>query len=129
MHGRTRTPRATPIVAPTDPRIRPLHRTAAVTWVDGRHALVAHTTPKGADLVEIRPDASKPLAGAYLARVAEEIGNRDRVLILGPDAYRIELERQYVALYGHPDRLRDGSAVAETPGNELLARLESLTER
>jgi hypothetical protein len=128
MHGRTRTSRATPIVAPSDPRVRPLRRTGAVTWVDGRHALVAHTTPKGADLVEVLPDVSQALGGAYFARVAEEIGNRERVLVLGPDAYRIELERQYVALFGHPDRLRDGSGGIETPGEDLLARLASLTE-
>ncbi len=129
MHGRSRTSRATPIISTTDRRRPSLRRSGAVTWVDAHHAIVAHTTATGPDVVEIRPDASGSHAPAYLLKIAEEIGDRDLVLVLGPEAYRIELEREYVALFGHPDRLHDGESGNEEEGPELLARLDRLTGR
>lgn len=127
MHGRPSARRAVPIVSTTDGRTHGLRRSGAVTWVDGRHALVAHTTDAGADLVEILRSGAGRSDDAYLLRVAEELGDRERLLVLGPESFRVELERRYVALYGHPDRIRESSTTSESAGPELLARLESLT--
>ena len=71
----------------------------------------------------------EPVAGRapFLARVVDEIGDRDRVLILGPDAMRVELEREYVAIFHRPDRILDVEASGPTEQDELVRRLEALT--
>jgi hypothetical protein len=90
--------------------------------------MIAHTTPTGSDVVEVRAGVEGGLCSEYLARIVEEIGDRERVVVLGPDAYKVQLERQYVAINGRPERLTDGSAAAETPAPDLLARLDELLE-
>ncbi|HEY2916423.1 MAG TPA: hypothetical protein VGI98_04325 [Candidatus Limnocylindrales bacterium] len=42
-----------------------------------------------------------------LGRVVHEIGDADRVSIVGPRLRRLDLERAYVAISHRPDRLRD----------------------
>ena len=44
---------------------------------------------------------------SYLETVIHVIGDRRRVMILGPDAARLALERAYVAIFHRPDRLVD----------------------
>ena len=58
--------------------------------------------------------------------VADAIGDRDRVVILGPDDERLALEREYVTIYRHPDRLVDLEAQATADRAHLLARLREL---
>ncbi len=127
MHGRSRTPRAIPTPSTSDGRARTLRRSGAVTWVDGRHALIAHTTTTGADVVEVQPPNGDCLCPEYLSRVVDEIGDRERVLVLGPEAFRVMLEREYVAISGRPDRILEAAGSAEVPAPELLARLDALT--
>jgi hypothetical protein len=60
---------------------------------------------------------------SYLAIVVHAIGDRERVLIMGPSSTRLALEREYVAIYRRPDRLVDvepGDAVDRV---ELVRRL------
>lgn len=100
---------------------------AAVAWIDAHHAVVARTDEAGSSRVEIDADA---LGGTvpYLARVVDEIGDRERVVILGPDAMRVELEREYVAINHRPERLLDVE-LAE-PGDDLAltSRLVDLAD-
>ncbi len=107
----------------------PCPRTGAVTWIDAKRALVARSSADGTTVVnEVRRSARRrdPL-GPFLARVVDEIGDRDRVVILGPDAMRVELEREYVAINRRPDRLVDVEAAPEADEAALRARLATIT--
>lgn len=120
MHGQTihrgrRAAHATP----------PLHPTGAVTWIDARHAIVARSQDGGARVttVEAEPGAGSP----DLARVVDAMGDPDRILILGPDAMRVELEREYVAIHHRPDRLLDVEHDERHDETALIRRLRELT--
>jgi len=82
-------------------------RGGAITWVDRRRALIVKTAPDGS--VEIgRVERDVPGDGrTYLARIVHEIGDRDRVVVVGPWPERTALEREYVAVYQRPERLVD----------------------
>lgn len=124
MHGRPKQ---------TQPATRPgaatlAHGSGAVTWIDPSRAVVARTAPTGGVAVSVVPGGARPAREApFLARVVDEIGDRDRVLILGPDAMRLELEREYVTIFHRPDRLLDVEAAGPTDEAELVRRLEVLT--
>ncbi len=45
--------------------------------------------------------------GAFFARIADAIGNHDRLVILGQETARLAFEREYVLIYHRPDRLVD----------------------
>ena len=121
MHGRSKQTQA-PLGAATL-----AHPTGAVTWIDPSRAIVARTARSGG--VAVRTVRREPVAGrgGFLARVVDEIGDRDRVVILGPDAMRVELEREYVTIYHRPDRILDVEASGPTGQDELVRRLEALT--
>ena len=99
--------------------------TGAVTWIDSSRAVVVGT---GGERPEVTTVAHEPVETIpFLARVVDAIGDRDRVLILGPDAMRVELEREYVSIYHRPDRLLDVEASGSADESELVRRLEVLT--
>lgn len=114
-----------------------LSQSGAVAWIDHERAVVARSAVSGDpvvhELFRAAPVPSTvgsspvPDAGPFLARVVDEIGAPDRVVILGPDAMRVELEREYVAINRHPDRLVDVAHAAEPDRADLLDRLERLT--
>lgn len=114
------------------PRIAPsggtrLHPTGAITWIDRERAVVARRGPGGEiDVAAVRRDV--PGAGSFLARVAHEIGDRDRVVILGPGSLRTELEREYVTIYHRPDRLVDVEPASEMSEADLVQRLRELAD-
>lgn len=129
MHGRTRS-----VQPPTRRTVIPstiAHPSGAVTWIDSSRAIIARTgTSGGISVKVVRPDpelADKVIP--FLARVVDEIGDRDRVLIMGPDAMRVELEREYVTIFRRPDRLVDVETTGPTEQSELVKRLEVLTGR
>lgn len=98
----------------------------AITWIDSSRALVARTAPAGAiDLERIERDAEGD-GRTYLARVAHEIGDQDRVVILGPSSLRTRLEREYVTIFQRPDRLVDVEPSGPLTEDELIARLREL---
>ncbi len=108
----------------TTQTVQPLPTSAAV-WLNTSHALVARTDLDGkvmtVDVIRgVEPETS------YLVRVVRAIGDRQRVMFLGPSSPRLALEREYVAVFQHPDRLVDVDAVDPTDSTSLAKRLSTL---
>ena len=79
---------------------------SAAVWINGRSAIVALMDPDGhISTCEIDRGIEPELS--YLAIVVRAVGDRERVLIVGPSSTRLALEREYVAIYRRPDRLVD----------------------
>jgi len=109
----------------TRPRTRStLRRADAITWIDRHRAIVARTTARGAiDVVEFRLPEDEPGRMLGLAAVARAIGDRERILVLGPEPARTSLEREYVAIFRRPDRLVDIEPEGPVSRADLIARL------
>jgi hypothetical protein len=105
----------------------PRPHSSAITWIDRSHAIVARTMPSGAiDITEIDLTMGDGTDPASLTRVADAIGNRERVLVTGSLGMRTALERQYVAIYQRPDRLVDVEESAPLTRRQLVERLREL---
>ena len=104
----------------TLPEIRP----DAVVWVDQRHAIVAQADVEGIATTEIRRVGQAELR--YLARVVHELGDREHIMIVGPQPARVGLEREYVAITHRPDRLIAAPAAARRDGAAVLERMERI---
>jgi hypothetical protein len=63
---------------------------------------------------------------SYLAQVVRVIGDRQRVVILGPSSVRLALEREYVAVFKRPDRLVDVEPAGPIDPDALIDRLRTL---
>ena len=103
-------------------------RPSAVAWIDDRHAYVATNAASG-DLLftEIHPRSGvADEDGTYLARVVDAIGDRERIAILGPDAERLALEREYVLIFRRPERLIDVEPSSFADRIEIAERLRAL---
>ncbi len=121
MQGRHPRPRI------ASPAAAPRHATGAITWIDRDRALVARRAEDGVvDVSDIRRDPAEP--ASFLAHVAHEIGDRDRVVIVGPGSLRTELEREYVTIYHRPDRLVDVEPASDMSEAELVRRLNELAD-
>jgi hypothetical protein len=98
---------------------------SAVVWISGRRAMVAAIEYDGRiSTCEItRGSLPEP---AYLAQVVRVIGDRQRVVILGPSAVRLALEREYVAIFRRPDRLVDVEPSGVVELQDLVDRLRTL---
>ena len=89
-------------------RTAPRPSSSAITWIDRGRAIVARTTTPGSfDVTEVYLPLESPEGGPALARVADVIGDRERVVITGTPEMRTALEREYVSIYRRPDRLVD----------------------
>jgi hypothetical protein len=99
---------------------------SAVVWISGRDATLVEMEADGHILTcEItRGGWSKPL---YLAQVVRSIGDRQRLLILGPNSMRSALEREYVAMFRRRDRLVDVEPAGVVSRQELVDRLRMLS--
>jgi hypothetical protein len=98
---------------------------SAVVWINGRNATVAEMDADGrVSTCEISRGSwpERP----YLAQVSRIIGDRPRVVILGPTSVRSALEREYVATYRRRNRLVDVEPAAAMPRHELVDRLRTL---
>lgn len=126
MHGRPRQLK-TPTRRTT--RATLAHASGAVTWIDSSGAVIATKGASGGVSVRVVRRDPGPVGAPipFLARVVDEIGDRDRVVIMGPDAARVELEREYVAIFRRPDRIVDVESSGPTAESELVRRLEVLT--
>ena len=98
---------------------------SAVVWINGRQAVVAGMNREG------RISTSEVTRGwmrepQYLAEVVRLIGDRQRVMILGPSSVRLALERDYVAMYRRPDRLVDVEPAGPLSPEELVDRVRAL---
>ena len=98
---------------------------SAVVWINGRQAIVNTMSRDGRILTsEINRGLQPELS--FLALVVRVIGDRDRVLILGPSSVRLALEREYVAIFRRPDRLVDVEPAGTIDAEELVVRLRAL---
>ena len=104
-------------------------RSSAVTWIDHRHAFVATTTPHGrVKITEIDHRGHSRSAGMrYLTRIVDRIGDRDRVVTVGPGRVRMRLERAYVSLVRRPEHLVDVEPAKLLDRDELVSRLAELS--
>jgi len=98
---------------------------SAVVWINGRQAIVAAMSNDGRiSTCEItRGWLSEP---SYLAQLVHVIGDRQRVVILGPSSVRLALEREYVAMFRRPDRLVDVEPAGPVSTEDLIDRLRIL---
>lgn len=109
-------------------RMLPRPHSSAVTWIDRTHAIVARTMPSGAiDVTELTLPDEPSTDTAALTRVADVMGDRERIVIVGTAAMRTALERQYVAIYQRPDRLVDVEPDGPMTRRQLVDRLRELT--
>jgi hypothetical protein len=98
---------------------------SAVAWINGQRAIVATMSRDGGIFTcEINRGLSPE--PSYLALVVRALGDRDRVVILGPSSARLALEREYVAIYHRPERLLDVEPVGAIETEDLVARLRIL---
>jgi hypothetical protein len=98
---------------------------SAIVWIDGSHAMLA-TMSRNATVSTgeiVRGWLAEP---SYLAQVVRAIGDRQRVVILGPGSARLALEREYVAIYQRPDRLVDVEPAGAVDPPDLVDRLRRL---
>lgn len=107
---------------PVGPRTVPA---SAVVWINGRQAIVATMSGDGRiSTCEIHrglePEPS------FLALVVRAIGDRARVMILGPSSARLALEREYVAIFQRPERLVDVEPAGVIDTEKLVDRLRAL---
>jgi hypothetical protein len=102
----------------------PAEDAAAIVWLDLRHALVARAREGHSVVTEVERESDPETA--YLLRVAHEAAGCDRVVIMGPDAARIDFEREYVSLYRRPDRLIDVGLSFQPERRELVEQLEMI---
>lgn len=103
----------------------PEQRPDAVVWVDERHAIVAHRDPGGQiSTVEIRR-VQQP-EGRYLAHVVHELAGNEHVMVIGPQPIRLELERRFVAMCHHPERLMAVPAASRAGGESVVTGFHGL---
>ena len=98
---------------------------SAVVWINGRQAIVATMS---ADEQVFTCEINRGLSpeSAYMALVVRAVGDRQRVVILGPSSARLALEREYVSIYHRPDRIVDVEPAGVVNTEDLVARLRAL---
>jgi hypothetical protein len=101
---------------------------AAVVWIGPGGARVASRDTLGVTSVHevpVRSDDPDDVSG-YLADVVDAIGAARRVVVLGPADMRLDLEREFVAIGHHPERIADAGPSAALDDDALLERLAAL---
>ena len=98
---------------------------SAVVWINGRRAIVA-TMSREERITTCEISRGWLPKASYLAQVVRVIGDRRRVVILGPSVARLALEREYVAVFRRPDRLVDVEPAGAMNAQELVERLRVL---
>jgi hypothetical protein len=98
---------------------------SAVVWINGRQAMVATMSHDGRTSTSWIRRGWLPKR-RYLTAVVRLIGDRQRVVILGPSSIRLALEREYVAIFRRPDRLVEVDPTGAVDQQELLDRLRTL---
>lgn len=98
---------------------------SAVVWINGRQAIVA-TMSDDRQVFTCEINRGLSPEAAYLALVVRAVGDRERVVILGPSAARLALEREYVTIYHRPDRIVDVEPAGAVKTEDLVERLRAL---
>jgi hypothetical protein len=99
---------------------------SAVAWIGELRATVA-TSSRTGRISTCQFNRGWLREPAYLAHVARLIGDRGRVVILGPSELRVALEREYLSLFKRPDRLVDVEPAALLATDELVERVRTLS--
>jgi hypothetical protein len=100
----------------------------AVVWIDERQAIVVGMSDTGRTWTcEItRGWLPRP---SYLADVASVIGDRQRVVIIGPSPLRFALKRTYVVMFPRANRQLDVElAPLVVTAQELVGRLRGVAQ-
>jgi hypothetical protein len=97
---------------------------SAAVWLDDRRAIVAEVAIDGT-ISTCEITRGWLAERAFLAQVVRVIGDRLRVLILGPSTERLLVEREYVATFRRPDRLVDVEPAGPISSKELVDRLRA----
>ena len=98
---------------------------SAVAWINRRQAIVATMSPDG-QISTCEINRGLEPEQAYLALVVRAMGDRERIVILGPSSIRLALEREYVTIYRRPERLVDVEPAGALQAEELVGRLRAL---
>ena len=98
---------------------------SAVTWINGRQAVVAQISREGR-ISSRELNRNLQSEAAFVARVVRTIGDQERVVILGPSSIRLALEREYVSIYHRPERLIDVEPEGVLGPEALAERLRIL---
>ncbi len=98
---------------------------SAVVWINGRQAMVGTMSHDG-QISTCEISRGWLAEGPYVRQVVRVIGDRQRVVILGPSSVRLALEREYVAAFGRPGRLVDVEPAELVTMQELIDRLHCL---
>jgi hypothetical protein len=110
-----------------EPTSAPTAQTSAVVWLNGREAIVA-TTDDGRRIATTSIERGTDPESGYLAHIVHVLGDRERVIILGPGLTRLALEREYVAIFHRPDRLVDVEQAGPLGEDQVVDRLRTLAE-
>jgi hypothetical protein len=108
-----------------DPVTSPSVTPSAVVWIDRRRAMVA-TMSRDGRVTTCEISRAWLSDRAYIAQVVRVIGDRRRVLILGPGSVRLALEREYALTYQRLDRLVDVEPAGAVELQDLVDRLRML---
>ena len=100
--------------------------TGAVVWINHRRANVATMNADGR-VSTYQVNRGPNPESSFLALVVRAIGDRERVVIIGPGRARLALEREYVAIFRRPDRLVDVEPAGVIDSAKLVDRLHALT--
>jgi len=101
---------------------------AAVVWIGADGARIACRDAVGVMAVRevpLRMEDPDDVSG-YLADVVDALGGAKRVVVLGPDDLRLDLEREFVAIGHHPERIADAGPSGTVDDEALLARLAAI---
>ena len=109
----------------TSPDRHDARRPCAVAWIDEHGALLALIDADGRVATCTITRGRSPME-AFLSLVIRAIGDRDRVVILGPGPARLALEREYVSIYQRPDRLVDVEPAGVVSETDLIWRVREL---
>ena len=98
---------------------------SAIAWINGLQAIVATMASTG-EIFTCEINRGRSPETAYLALVVRTLGDRERIVILGPSPDRLALEREYVSIFQRPDRIVDVEPSGVVDTEELVRRLRKL---
>lgn len=93
----------------------------AVVWIDYDWAVIVEQGPGCRDRVELLDRRPAESTEGFEARTVDEVIDKQRVLVSGPEYARTTFERAYVSMTHRPDRLVDiEPTTSTTPDPKLV---------
>ena len=90
-------------------------------WIDHDQAVIVDQGSDGQRSEEHLDRAPAESEATFDVRAIDEVIDRERVVVSGPSAARLEFERAYVAVTHRPDRLTDIEPEAGAAGTRRPA--------